>query len=74
LFFKCDGKIFMPDRHELREDWRRLRNEELHDFNSSPNITRVIKSRGMTWVRGEEEVRRTYGKPERFIQSFGGET
>jgi len=30
--------------------WRRLHNEELHNFYSSPNIIRVIKSRKMRWM------------------------
>jgi hypothetical protein len=30
-------------------DWRRLHNEELHNFNESPNI-RVIKSRKIKWA------------------------
>jgi hypothetical protein len=28
-------------------DWRKLHNEELHNFYSSPNIIRIIKSRRM---------------------------
>jgi hypothetical protein len=42
-------KIFWPKRDEVAEEWRRLRNEELHDSYSSPNIIRVIKSRTMKW-------------------------
>jgi len=30
------------EREEVTGDWRRLHNEELHDFNCSPNITRDI--------------------------------
>jgi hypothetical protein len=30
--------------------WRRLHNPELHNFYTSPNIIRVIKSRRMRWV------------------------
>jgi hypothetical protein len=50
--------------------WRKLHNEELHDFYSSPNI-RMIRSRGMRWaghVARMGEMRNAYkilvGKPE----------
>jgi hypothetical protein len=31
-------------------DWRKVRNEELHDLYSSPVINRVITLKRMTWV------------------------
>jgi len=34
-------------RHDVESDWRKSHSEELHDFYSSSNATRVIKSRGM---------------------------
>jgi len=43
-------RIFGPRRDEVTGDWRRLRNEELNDLYSSPNIVRVIKSRRMRWA------------------------
>jgi len=62
-------------------EWRRLRNEELNDFYSSPNIVRVIKSRRMRWAGhvahmaeergvyrvlvGKPEGRRPLGRPRR---------
>jgi len=62
--------IFGPRRDEVTEEWRRLHNEELNDLYCSPNIVRVIKSRGMRWAgrvarMGEErEVCRVLvGKP-----------
>jgi hypothetical protein len=41
LFVK---NIFGPKR-EVRRDWRKLHNEELHNLYSSPNIRSMIKSR-----------------------------
>jgi hypothetical protein len=43
-------KIFEPKRNEVTGGWRKLHNEELHNFYSSPNIIRMIKSRRMTWT------------------------
>jgi hypothetical protein len=40
-------RIFGPEREEVAGDWRRLRNEELHNSKPSPNIIRVIKSRNV---------------------------
>jgi len=51
-------------------EWRKLRNEELNDLYSSPNIVRVIKSRRMSWA-GHVRVARM---EKRCIQGFGGET
>jgi len=43
-------KIFEPKRGEVRGGWRKLHNEELHVFYSSPDIVQVIKSRKMGWA------------------------
>jgi hypothetical protein len=43
-------RIFGPRRYEVTGDWRKLHNEELHNFYSSPNIFRMIKSRRMRWA------------------------
>jgi hypothetical protein len=41
--------LFGPKRDEITGDWRKLRNEELNDMYSSPNIIGVIKSRRRRW-------------------------
>jgi hypothetical protein len=43
-------RIFGPKRDEVTGEWRKLHNEELHDFYSSPSIIRIIKSRRMRWA------------------------
>ena len=43
-------KICSSKKEEVPGDWRRLRNEELHDQYSSPNIIRVIESRRGRWT------------------------
>jgi hypothetical protein len=43
-------RIFGPTRDEVKGEWRRLHNEELHAVYSSPNIIRVIKSRRLRWA------------------------
>jgi hypothetical protein len=37
-------EIFGSERDELTEDWRRLHNQELHNFHSSQNIL-LMKAR-----------------------------
>ena len=39
--------IFGPKRGKVTGEWRKIRNDELNDLYSSPNIVRVIKSRRM---------------------------
>ena len=44
-------KIFVPQRDEVRGEWRKLHNEELDDLYSTPNIICVIKSsRRIRWA------------------------
>jgi hypothetical protein len=56
-------RIFGPKRDEVTGESRKLHNEELNDLYCSPDIVRVIKSRGMRWaghVAGMGERRRAY--------------
>jgi hypothetical protein len=64
-------RIFGPKRDEVTGDWRKLHNEELHNFYSSPDIIRQVKSRRMRWAghvgcMGEERIvyNVLVGKPE----------
>jgi hypothetical protein len=64
-------KVFVPKREEVTEEWRKLRNEELNDLYSLPNIVRVVKSRRMRWTghvarmgEGRGVRRLLMGKPE----------
>jgi hypothetical protein len=64
-------RIFGPKRNEVTGEGRKLHNEELHDLSCSPNIVRVIKSRGMRWSghvarvgEGRGVHRALVGKPE----------
>jgi hypothetical protein len=43
-------KIFVPKRDEVTGEWRKLHNEELHDFYSSPSIITIIKFGMMRWA------------------------
>jgi hypothetical protein len=43
-------RIFGPKRDKVTRGWRKLHNEELHDFYSSPSIIRMIKLRKMRWA------------------------
>jgi hypothetical protein len=44
-------KIYGPKREEVAGVWGRLRNEELHNLYTSPNVFRVMKCRRFRWER-----------------------
>jgi hypothetical protein len=43
-------RIFGSRRDEVRGEWRKLHNEELHDLYCSPTIVQMIKPRRMSWA------------------------
>jgi hypothetical protein len=43
-------RIFGPQRDGETGGWRKLHNEELHNFYPSPSIIRIIKSRRTRWA------------------------
>jgi hypothetical protein len=49
-------RMFGPKSDEVTGGRRKLRNEEPHDFNSSPSIIRITKSRRMRWVGHEARI------------------
>jgi hypothetical protein len=56
-------RIFGPKRDEETGDWRKLHNEEPHNFYSSPSMIRMIKTGRMRWaghVARMGEERNTY--------------
>jgi hypothetical protein len=64
-------RIFGPRRDEVIGVWRKLHDDEFHNFCSSPNIIRIIKSSRIRWAGYEarmREKRNTYrvlvGKPD----------
>jgi hypothetical protein len=64
-------RIFGPKRDDGTGEWRRLHNGQLHNFYSSPDIIRQIKSRRMRWAgnvacmgEGRNVYRVLMGKPE----------
>jgi hypothetical protein len=61
-------RIFGPKRDEDRS-WRKLDNDELHSLYSSPNIVRLIKSRGMRWAGHVAHMEEGRG----VLQGFGWE-
>jgi hypothetical protein len=44
-------------RDEVTGDWRRLHNEELYDLYCSPNIFRVMESKGKRWAGHVAHIR-----------------
>jgi hypothetical protein len=64
--------IFEHTIEEVTEGWRKLHNEELHNFYLSPIIIRAIKSRRMGWVRHIEYVGEKKYAYKVFVRKPGG--
>jgi hypothetical protein len=74
-------RIFGQKREKLTGGWRKLNNEELHNFYSSPSKIRMFKSKRMRWAGhvarmgaqrtayrilvGKPEGKRPLGRPRR---------
>jgi hypothetical protein len=74
-------RVFGPKRDEVTGEWRKLRNEELNNLYTLPNIVRVVKSRRIRWAGhvarmgekrgvhmvlvGKPEEKRPLGRPRR---------
>ena len=55
--------IFGAKKDEIRREWRKLHNAELHALYPSPNIIRILKSRRLRWagyVARMEQSRNAY--------------
>jgi hypothetical protein len=50
LFHVQHSRDYTSPKREEDGSWRKLHNDELHSLYSSPNIVRMIKSRGMRWA------------------------
>jgi hypothetical protein len=68
---RVQRRIFGPERDEVTGEWRKLLSGELHNFYSSPDISRQIKSMKVRWAghvarmgEGRKVYRDLVGKPE----------
>jgi len=63
-------RIFWPEGDEIKQEWRKLRSEELNDLYTSQNIIQTMKSRKMRWIRHVVAM----GRGDVYTGFFGGET
>jgi hypothetical protein len=59
--------IFEPKREELAGGWRRLHNEELHNFYASPNI---VKCKVSLCFLTEHRAMKAYWGVEVYLHAF----
>jgi hypothetical protein len=64
-----DSENIWTPRDETVVGWRQMHNEKLHNLYSSPNIIRMIESKGMKWTgnverMGKECIQILVRKPE----------
>jgi hypothetical protein len=52
-------------------DWRKLRNEELHNLYGSPNVISVIKSRSMRRAGHVASIRKMINKHKILVGKIG---
>jgi hypothetical protein len=57
VFEKRALRRIFGTKKEVTGDWRKLHNEELHNFYSPPNIIRIFKSRRMRWAGHSTRIR-----------------
>jgi ribosomal protein S17E len=66
-------RIWGPKRNEVTGYLGKLHNKELHNLYSSPDIIRMIKSRGMRWT-GYVTRMRAKKNAYKILQNVGGWT
>jgi len=66
------GRIFGPNRNEVKGEWRKLHKEEFNDLYSSPTSVRVIKSRRIKWAGHVACMRQRRGVYRVFVGKYEG--
>ena len=60
VILKQDPKDYIWANRDENREWRRLRNEKVHNLYRSPKIVRVVKSRSLRWE--EHMIRMEVGR------------
>jgi hypothetical protein len=64
------SRIHGPKRDKVTGEWRKLHNEELHNFYLPRNIIRQIKSRRMRWAHNVAHI----GQERKVYKVFVGKS